>query len=570
VTKITKHETIEGELGRFILNKGEDPQAMYNRLKTMVNQVRNLGSTKWDYHEMVKVILRSLVFRHPTQVQLIRGDPRYKQMSPEEVIGKFVSFELMIKDSKHIVNLEQGATSTPKVQPIAFKATEEKKEESTPTSRLPIDASKLDNEEMALIIKSFRQTLKQRKGKDYKPRSKRVFYRCGKSDHFIDKCPYTSDSDRDDKKGKKKMENKRYYNKKKGGEAHMGQQCDSNESSIDSSSDEDTTNIAINKGLLFPNVGHKCLMAKDRKKKKVHSRDTPKYTTSDDEGSSSDNDDDLTSLFANLTKEQKKKINELIETINEKDDILECQEDLLIKENLKFVKLKDAYALEVEKCQNLIKELNVCNDSISCLRTEKASLIAKIEELNDCKVSISTIEHVTIFTRCRDVNVDAMNDHLAMIKEQNDHIVKLNAKIVEHELENENFKFVRSMLYNGRRPALRIALASNKGAKATSNLMPLRTSFLTLLRARFPWFRIGKVTFYILRTILSTKLEEFMLGNLILFLIMLLCIVMRLLALGIQLISKCLRKRLLMHPMNIAFHLKLLMHLLCSLTNQAR
>jgi hypothetical protein len=128
VTKITKRETTEGELGRFVLNKREESQAMYNRLKTMVNQVRNLGSTKWDDHEMVKVILRSLVFRNPTQVQLIRGDPRYKQMSPEELIGKFVSFELMIKDYKHIVNLEQGATSTPKVQPIAFKATEEKKE----------------------------------------------------------------------------------------------------------------------------------------------------------------------------------------------------------------------------------------------------------------------------------------------------------------------------------------------------------------------------------------------------------------------------------------------------------
>jgi hypothetical protein len=168
VTKITKRETIEGELGRFVLNKGEEPQAMYNRLKTMVNQVSNLGSTKWDDHEMVKVILRSLVFHNPTQVQLIRGDPRYKLMSLEEVIGKFVSFELMTKDSKHIVNLEQGATSTPEVQPIAFKATEEKKEDSTP-SRLPIDASKLDNEEMALIIKSFRQILKQRRGRSTKP-----------------------------------------------------------------------------------------------------------------------------------------------------------------------------------------------------------------------------------------------------------------------------------------------------------------------------------------------------------------------------------------------------------------
>jgi hypothetical protein len=37
VTKITKGETIEGELGRFMLNQGEEPQAMYNRLKTLVN-----------------------------------------------------------------------------------------------------------------------------------------------------------------------------------------------------------------------------------------------------------------------------------------------------------------------------------------------------------------------------------------------------------------------------------------------------------------------------------------------------------------------------------------------------
>jgi hypothetical protein len=48
-------------------------------------------------------------------------------------------------------------------------------------------------------------------------------------------------------------------------------------------------------------------MAKDGIKKKVHSRDTPKYTTSDDEGNSSDDNDDLTSLFANLTKDQNKK-----------------------------------------------------------------------------------------------------------------------------------------------------------------------------------------------------------------------------------------------------------------------
>jgi hypothetical protein len=187
-------------------------------------------------------------------------------MSPKEVIRKFVSFELMVKGSKHIVNLEQGTTSTPEVQPVAFKVTEQKKEEST-SSRLPIDASKLDNEEMALIIKSFRQILKQRKGKDYKPHSKRVCYKCGKPGHFIAKYPMSSDSDRgDDKKGKRKE--KKYY-KKKGGDAHVCREWDSDKSSTDSSSDEDAANITINKGLLFPNVSHKCLMAKDNKKKKV-------------------------------------------------------------------------------------------------------------------------------------------------------------------------------------------------------------------------------------------------------------------------------------------------------------
>jgi chromosome segregation ATPase len=181
-------------------------------------------------------------------------------------------------------------------------------------------------------------------------------------------------------------------------------------------------------------------MAKDGKKKKVHSRATPKYTTSSDEGSSSDSEDNLMSLFANLSMHQKKKLNELIEAINDNDELLDSQEDFLIKENKKFVKLKNAYAQEVEKCENLtkelsichdsissirnenaslvskVKELNVCNDSISCLRDENIRLNAKIEELNACKPSTSTVEHVSICTRCRDVNVEAIDNHFAMIK----------------------------------------------------------------------------------------------------------------------------------------------------------
>ena len=80
----------------------------------------------------------------------------------------------------------------------------------------------------------------------------------------------SSDSDRDNDK----KEKKRYY-KKKGGDAHVCREWDSDESSTDSSSDKDVADIAVNKGLLFPNVGHKCFMEKDGKNKRVQSRTTP-------------------------------------------------------------------------------------------------------------------------------------------------------------------------------------------------------------------------------------------------------------------------------------------------------
>jgi hypothetical protein len=82
---------------------------------------------------------------------------------------------------------------------------------------------------------------------------------------------------------------------------------DSDESSSDSSSDEDAANITVTKGLLFPNVGHKCLMAKDDKKKKVKSRSSTKYASSSDEDNSSENEEDnLRTLFANLNMQKNK------------------------------------------------------------------------------------------------------------------------------------------------------------------------------------------------------------------------------------------------------------------------
>jgi hypothetical protein len=100
---------------------------------------------------------------------------------------------------------------------------------------------------------------------------------------------------------------------------------------------------------------------------------------------------------------------------------------------------------ENEKLLAKAKDFDVCNTIISDLRSKNDILHAKVVELKSCKPSTSTVEHTSICTRCRDVDINAIHDHMALIKQQNDHIAKLDAKIVEHELENEKIKFARSM-----------------------------------------------------------------------------------------------------------------------------
>jgi hypothetical protein len=133
---------------------------------------------------------------------------------------------------------------------------------------------------------------------------------------------------------------------------------------------------------------------------------------------------------------------------------------------------------ENDKLISKAKDLNVCNVSISNLRNENAILHAKIDELNTCKPSTSSVDHVTICTRCRDINVNAIHDHLAFIKEQNDHIAQLTAKINEHEIKNENFKFARSMLYSGRRPGFKDGIGFQQGSNVKLNATKRLSNFV--------------------------------------------------------------------------------------------
>jgi hypothetical protein len=152
---ITKMELVEGELGRFAMIRGEEPTQTYNRLKTLVNKIRSYGSIRWTDHDVVRLMLRSFIVIDPHLVNLIRENPRYTKMTSEEILGKFVSGRMMVKEARYVDDALNGP------QHVALKATSSR--EALPSKVTQVEAVGLNEDEMALIIKRFKTALKGRK-----------------------------------------------------------------------------------------------------------------------------------------------------------------------------------------------------------------------------------------------------------------------------------------------------------------------------------------------------------------------------------------------------------------------
>jgi hypothetical protein len=226
-------------------------------------------------------MLRSFIVIDPHLVNLIRENPKYTKMTPEEILRKFISGRMMVKEAQYVDNALNGPLPIYESQPVALKATSSK--EALPRKVAQVEAVGLNEDEMAIIIKRFKIVLKGRK--EYpnknKSRGKHSCFKCGKTGHFIAQCP---DNDNDQAQEKHGMREKKKIYRKAKGEAHIGKEWDSDCSSFDSE-DKGLAASAFNKSSLFPNERHTCLMAKE---KKVHIQDTPKYSSSSDEESSDD------------------------------------------------------------------------------------------------------------------------------------------------------------------------------------------------------------------------------------------------------------------------------------------
>jgi hypothetical protein len=71
-------------------------------------------------------MLRSLTIIDPHLVNLIRENPRYTKMTPEEILEKFVSGRMMVKVTRYVDDIANKLLPLYEPQPNSLKATTSK------------------------------------------------------------------------------------------------------------------------------------------------------------------------------------------------------------------------------------------------------------------------------------------------------------------------------------------------------------------------------------------------------------------------------------------------------------
>jgi hypothetical protein len=215
------------------------------------------------------------------------------------------------------------------------------------------------------------------------------------------------------------------------------------------------------------------------KEKKVRIQDTPKYSSSSDE-ESSDDEVDYSDLFKGLDRAKVEKINKLIDALNEKDRLLEKQEDILYEEHDKFISVQKSLSLEIKKNEILWSELSSCHESISSLKNLNVELNAKLEKVNETS---SCVEHVVICNRCKDFDVNACDEHLTSIAKLNNEVASLNAQLKTCKVDYDKLKFARDAYTVGRHPSIKDGLGFRK---ETKNLTSQKTPVLNKEKGKAP------------------------------------------------------------------------------------
>jgi hypothetical protein len=303
---------------------------------------------------------------------MIRRDPRYPTMTPNQLLGEILHQELVDQDAEKSLSLKMNKSlalnaSSSEVVEVKPKTSKTKNEDTS-------DEGSTD-EETAFAIRKYKKFLKSRtsrKGGDERKKSQRKCYECGEYGHFIAKCPKNKNKNEEEKKYKEKS--KEYKNKYQG-RAHVGQQWDSS----DEDEEPKKQGMAIvamaqesSSPRLFNNFSddedhpHFCLMARGSKVKET-TTSSSLSSSSSTPSSDIENIDEEKEIEANMIKKFGKKghkeIKELLDKLEENKKILREQEDLLILEKEGNLALEKSLVEEKAKVEKLTTDLSLANDS---------------------------------------------------------------------------------------------------------------------------------------------------------------------------------------------------------------
>jgi hypothetical protein len=335
--KKSKIDNLMAELNRFTIFDGEGPQEMFDRLMVIVGKIRDLGGDELDDHYVVKVMLEAFSPRNSTLVTLIREKKRFEEFSPNDVLGRILTHEVMDKEIQHRKKIgeQEAKLNNLKVKEVALHSNKSSKpttssKHSTPSKptksksmKVEVESSTSDSSEdedegshveigdMALFMMTYKRGLKKQgykfAKKKFPNKKKRTCYNCGSTEHFIADCPNEKRENRNDKgKGNYKKDQKPHYKRRNyGGEAHIGHEWNSGDESSSEEGGKKIATVAIKKlpstSRLFNNLTDDeestsihCFMAKGEK---VKTNSKPSSQPSDE--SEMDSSDDSSDEEAN-------------------------------------------------------------------------------------------------------------------------------------------------------------------------------------------------------------------------------------------------------------------------------
>jgi hypothetical protein len=282
------------KLNRFVILDREGPQEIFDRLMAMVGKIRDYGCDELDDHKVVKIMLKAYSLRKETVVTLIRDKKKCKYFTPNDVLGRILTFDMQREEANEMKKLgelqaklegikinkdaalkankssKQGSTSKSKTnkqdltsKPEATKQVQEVVETTSSSSESKNSDDQYEKvDDVALFMNRFHKGLKKQGYKVVKRKfpnkKKRTYYNYGSTNHFIAKYPYEIKGHKHKKERKEDKADHR-KSKKNLGEAHIRHEWDS---TIESSSEEDekVVTLAINKSSSPPRLFTTCSM----------------------------------------------------------------------------------------------------------------------------------------------------------------------------------------------------------------------------------------------------------------------------------------------------------------------